>query len=76
MRVFDAAEGGYGGGTSEKRLGRLLPLHHSNAITMTKFLPVLWRYSRHQCFENAVRASCLRLGVDCIPIYLLHSTVH
>ena len=74
VQVFDTAEG-YGGGTSEKRLGRLLPPHYSDAIIMTKFLPAPWRYS-HQCFENAVRASCVRLGVDCIPIYLLHSPVH
>lgn len=30
----------------------------------------------HKCFEKAVRESCRRLQVQCIPIYLLHSPVH
>lgn len=71
VTVWDTAEG-YGGGTSEKRLGRLLP---SDSVVMTKFLPVPWRYS-HSCFEQAVRESCKRLKVENIPIYLLHSPVH
>jgi len=71
VTVWDTAEG-YGGGTSEKRLGRLLS---KDAIVMTKFLPVPWRYS-HGCFERAVRESCRRLQIECIPIYLLHSPVH
>jgi aryl-alcohol dehydrogenase-like predicted oxidoreductase len=73
VTVWDTAEG-YGGGTSEKRLERLLPPDASTAI-MTKFLPVPWRYS-HACFEQAVRESCKRLNVKTIPIYLLHSPVH
>ena len=73
VQVIDTAEG-YGGGTSEKRLGRLLP-KNANVTLMTKFLPAPWRYSHH-CFEEAVRASCKRLKVDYIPIYLLHSPVH
>lgn len=72
VTLWDTAEG-YGGGTSEKRLGRLLS--SPPAIVMTKFLPVPWRYS-HACFERAVRGSCARLQVDSIDIYLLHSPVH
>jgi len=30
----------------------------------------------HACFEGALRASNKRLGVDCCPIYLLHTPVH
>jgi len=75
ITLYDTAEG-YGGGTSEKRCGRLLKRSDSNdTIFMTKFLPAPWR-----CFqsdlEQAVRASCRRLQVDCIPVYLLHSPVH
>eukprot|EP00545_Synedropsis_sp_CCMP1620_P012091 CAMPEP_0119009042 /NCGR_PEP_ID=MMETSP1176-20130426/4107_1 /TAXON_ID=265551 /ORGANISM="Synedropsis recta cf, Strain CCMP1620" /LENGTH=346 /DNA_ID=CAMNT_0006961485 /DNA_START=66 /DNA_END=1106 /DNA_ORIENTATION=- len=72
VTIWDTAEG-YGGGTSEKRLGRLLP--PDTSIVLTKFLPVPWRYS-HACFERAVRESCKRLDVKTIPIYLLHSPVH
>lgn len=72
VTLYDTAEG-YGGGTSEKRLGRLLdPSKH---LYMTKFLPAPWR-AFHSDFENAARASCQRLGVEKIHVYLLHSPVH
>jgi len=73
VTLYDTAEG-YGGGTSEKRCGRLLK-DDSETIFMTKFLPAPWRCF-HSDLERAVRASCRRLQVDCIPIYLLHSPVH
>lgn len=72
VTMFDTAEG-YGGGTSEKRLGRLLD--SSKHVYMTKFLPAPWR-AFHGDFENAARSSCRRLGVDKIHVYLLHSPVH
>jgi aryl-alcohol dehydrogenase-like predicted oxidoreductase len=79
VTLIDTAEG-YGGGTSEKRLGRLF--HNTttmearkNVVFMTKFIPVPWR-GFHSNFEWAVRHSCERLKVDSIPIYLLHSPVH
>mmetsp|Transcript_20035 Transcript_20035/g.49700 ORF Transcript_20035/g.49700 Transcript_20035/m.49700 type:complete len:169 (+) Transcript_20035:80-586(+) len=71
VTLYDTAEG-YGGGTSEKRVGRLLG---KNAIFMTKFLPAPWRLF-HSDLEWAVRQSCKRLQVQQIPIYLLHSPVH
>jgi len=72
VTLFDTAEG-YGGGTSERRCGRLLdPSKH---ILMTKFLPAPWRLF-HSDLEWAVRESCRRMGVNCIPVYLLHSPVH
>lgn len=96
IQLIDTAEG-YGGGTSEKRLGRLIEKYigygssstssmdskknfvpegkHAGFILMTKFLPVPWR-GFHSDFERAVTGSCKRLGVDSIPIYLLHSPVH
>jgi aryl-alcohol dehydrogenase-like predicted oxidoreductase len=36
---------------------------------------VPWRWS-HASLERAVRASCKRLQVSSIPIYLLHSPIH
>jgi len=90
VELYDTAEG-YGGGTSEKRCGRLLSRGgssinsehaagkhqpHHNSILMTKFLPAPWRGCFPSDLERAVRASCRRLRVDCIPIYLLHSPVH
>ena len=78
VTLYDTAEG-YGGGTSEKRLGRLFSPKDqndsSNIVLMTKFLPAPWRLW-HSDFEAAVRASCQRMQVDCIPIYLLHSPIH
>eukprot|EP00040_Diaphanoeca_grandis_P027465 m.156408 g.156408 ORF g.156408 m.156408 type:complete len:361 (+) comp30992_c0_seq2:280-1362(+) len=79
VTLFDTAEG-YGGGTSEKRLGRTVTRAFGNSsvefsLLMTKFLPTFWRHS-HACFENALRASLLRLGVDCCPIYLIHTPIH
>jgi aryl-alcohol dehydrogenase-like predicted oxidoreductase len=88
VTLLDTAEG-YGGGTSEKRLGRLISAASASAddenkkdgkkqhviIFMTKFLPAPWRLF-HSDFEWAVRQSCRRLQVDCIPIYLLHSPIH
>lgn len=73
VTLFDTAEG-YGGGTSEKRCGRLLQ-DKPDIVFMTKFLPAPWRLF-HSDFEHAVRDSCRRLQVSCIPVYLLHSPVH
>ncbi len=79
--LFDTAEG-YGGGTSEKRLGRCVAASDAGsdgklprALLMTKFLPVPWRIG-HREFERALRCSNQRMGIDCCPIYLLHSPVH
>jgi len=73
VTLWDTAEG-YGGGTSEKRLGRLKSPEKS--VLMTKFLPVIWRGFFAGDMERAVRASCRRLQTDKIHIYLLHSPVH
>lgn len=87
--LFDTAEG-YGGGTSELRLGRLWRADarksmtntnteqtkpEQNVLLMTKFLPVPWRWT-HRHFELALRASNERMGVSECPIYLLHSPMH
>ena len=81
--LFDTAEG-YGGGSSEKRLGRLWQSEirlmkaqssKPNVVPMTKFLPVPWRWT-HNHFERALRDSNERMGVSQCPIYLLHSPMH
>jgi pyridoxine 4-dehydrogenase len=74
VTLWDTAEG-YGGGTSEQRLGRLSDAKNTTVI-MTKLLPVPWRGFWPNDMERAVRASCHRLGIPKIPIYLLHSPVH
>ena len=73
ITLWDTAEG-YGGGTSEQRLGQLQS--SQSTVLMTKFLPVPWRGFFPGDFERAVRASCRRLQTDKIHIYLLHSPVH
>ncbi|KAL7500844.1 hypothetical protein ACHAWT_008761 [Skeletonema menzelii] len=81
--LFDTAEG-YGGGTSEKRLGRLRQKElmkqaasddNNEPIFMSKFLPSPWRYT-HKHFENALRASNERMGITKVSIYFLHSPMH
>ena len=81
VSLFDTAEG-YGGGTSEKRLGRCIQASDDaagdklpQALQMTKFLPVPWRFG-HASFERALRESNKRMNIDCCPVYLLHSPVH
>lgn len=73
VTLWDTAEG-YGGGTSERRLGRLKD--SETTILMTKFLPVPWRGFFPGDMERAVRASCRRMQTSKIHIYLLHSPVH
>jgi myo-inositol catabolism protein IolS len=79
VTLLDTAEG-YGGGTSEKRCGRLIARNDENKpngkiLIMTKFLPAPWRVF-HSDLERAVRGSCRRLSVASIDVYLLHSPVH
>jgi aryl-alcohol dehydrogenase-like predicted oxidoreductase len=82
VTLLDTAEG-YGGGTSEKRCGRLMmssndegkQVQDDKILIMTKFLPAPWRVF-HSDFERAVRGSCRRLNVASIDVYLLHSPVH
>lgn len=80
VTLLDTAEG-YGGGTSEKRCGRLVAKTSNDddkmnkILIMTKFLPAPWRVF-HSDLERAVRGSCRRLNVESIDVYLLHSPVH
>jgi aryl-alcohol dehydrogenase-like predicted oxidoreductase len=91
VTLFDSAEG-YGGGTSEARLGRLAPLAHANRATKSttkegeeaqQQQPLLMTKFlptpwrfTKGHFEAALRASLARLRIDSCPIYLLHTPVH
>jgi aryl-alcohol dehydrogenase-like predicted oxidoreductase len=73
VTLLDTAEG-YGGGTSERRCGRLMK-GRPDVLIMTKFLPAPWRIF-HGDLVRAARGSCRRLNVPVIDVYLLHSPVH
>eukprot|EP00401_Gymnodinium_catenatum_P068297 CAMPEP_0117529072 /NCGR_PEP_ID=MMETSP0784-20121206/37644_1 /TAXON_ID=39447 /ORGANISM="" /LENGTH=361 /DNA_ID=CAMNT_0005325383 /DNA_START=50 /DNA_END=1136 /DNA_ORIENTATION=+ len=72
VTFFDSAEG-YGGGTSEDRLGRATM--GSQVALATKFLPTFWR-----CTHGALRKAALRsraeLRVPRIPLYFIHTPIH
>ena len=77
VTFFDTAEG-YGGGTSEVQLAKALELAHLDSrvlVLATKFLPTLWRWTE-QAFIDALDASNRRLGIDCCPVYFIHSPIH
>ncbi|KAA8497166.1 Pyridoxal reductase, chloroplastic [Porphyridium purpureum] len=86
VTFFDSAEG-YGGGTSEERIGILRQRAEndkvgrkseegaSEMIVATKFLPTLWRWT-HASFERALRGSLARLQQDSCDVYFLHSPLH
>ena len=80
VTFFDTAEG-YGGGTSEERLAAALraagvsDIGASPYIPATKFLPTLFRWTE-SAFLSALDASNRRMGVDCCPLFFIHSPVH
>ena len=83
IQFFDTAEG-YGGGTSEERLGDLLAweheeqgraIHQSPTIIGTKFLPHLARWTSRS-LSRALRSSNSRLGLQASDIYFIHTPVH
>jgi len=81
VTFFDSAEG-YGGGTSEARLGRAVEAARPKAAPAsgglalaTKFLPTFWRCTRRALVE-AARRSRETLGLSRIPLYFIHTPVH
>ena len=72
VTLLDSAEG-YGGGTSEARLGNLAS--SDDFVLVTKFLPAPWRWTEAQ-FNASLAASAARMGVKTIPLYFLHTPVH
>jgi aryl-alcohol dehydrogenase-like predicted oxidoreductase len=75
--LFDTAEV-YGGGESERIIGRLLaadPAVRSRVVIATKFMPSPWRIPMKAALLGAARASCERLGVESIDLYQIHGPI-
>jgi aryl-alcohol dehydrogenase-like predicted oxidoreductase len=74
---------GYGGGTSETRIGGVrkwyegthLDGKQDEIIIATKFLPTLWRWTKG-AFYKSLHGSLERLGVESIDLYFIHTPIH
>jgi aryl-alcohol dehydrogenase-like predicted oxidoreductase len=74
---FDTAEV-YGGGESERIIGRLLardPTVRERVVIATKFMPSPWKLNVTSSLLSAARKSCERLGVDTIDLYQIHGPI-
>jgi aryl-alcohol dehydrogenase-like predicted oxidoreductase len=75
--LFDTAEV-YGGGESERIIGRLLaadpPVRDKVAIA-TKFMPLPWKLAVTSALLRSARASLERLGIDSIDLYQIHGPI-
>lgn len=75
--LFDTAEV-YGGGESERIIGRLLaadPGVQKRVVIATKFMPSPWKVNVRAALLSAARASRERLGVDTIDLYQIHGPI-
>jgi aryl-alcohol dehydrogenase-like predicted oxidoreductase len=70
ITLFDTAET-YGGGTSERLLGKLVRKSRAPAVIATKFAPLPWRLTPRS-LTQALTASLKRLGVATIDLYQIH----
>ena len=74
---FDTAEV-YGGGESERIIGRLLardPAVRPRVVIATKFMPSPWKVNVTSALVSAARRSRERLGVDTIDLYQIHGPI-
>jgi len=74
---FDTAEV-YGGGESERIIGRLLaaePTARDRVVIASKFMPYPWKVNVRPALVSAARASIERLGVDAIDLYQIHGPI-
>jgi aryl-alcohol dehydrogenase-like predicted oxidoreductase len=74
---FDTAEV-YGGGESERIIGRLLaadPNVRSRVVIATKFMPSPWKVNVRTQLLAAARGSLERLGSEVIDLYQIHGPV-
>jgi aryl-alcohol dehydrogenase-like predicted oxidoreductase len=75
--LFDTAEV-YGGGESERIIGRLLASDTSvraKVVIATKFMPLPWKLAVKSSLVGAAKASLERLGVDSIDLYQIHGPI-
>ncbi|HEY6428366.1 MAG TPA: aldo/keto reductase, partial [Acidimicrobiales bacterium] len=74
---FDTAEV-YGGGESERIIGRLLardPSVRERVVIATKFMPSPWKLNVTSSLLSAARKSRERLGIDIIDLYQIHGPI-
>ena len=72
--LFDTAEV-YGGGESERIIGRLLaadPGVRNRVVIASKFMPSPWKVNVRAALLSAARHSRERLGTDVIDLYQIH----
>ncbi len=75
--LFDTAEV-YGGGESERIIGRLLaedPQRAGSVQLATKFMPLPWKLNVRSALDSSLRASLDRLGVDRVDLYQIHGPI-
>ena len=75
--LFDTAEV-YGGGESERIIGRLLaaePTVRNRLVIATKFMPSPWKLNVRAALLSSARKSRERLGVDVIDLYQIHGPI-
>jgi aryl-alcohol dehydrogenase-like predicted oxidoreductase len=75
--LFDTAEI-YGGGESERIIGRLLaaePSVREKVVIATKFMPSPWKLAVTPALVSAARASLTRLGIESIDLYQIHGPI-
>ena len=74
---FDTAEV-YGGGESERIIGRLLatdPAQRERVVLASKFMPSPWKLAVRRSLVGAARRSAERLGVETIDLYQVHGPI-
>jgi aryl-alcohol dehydrogenase-like predicted oxidoreductase len=79
VTFFDTAEV-YGGGESERIIGRLLAEDRAakravTPILATKFLPSPWKLDVKSALLASLRASLERLGVEKVHLYQIHGPI-
>ncbi len=75
--LFDTAEV-YGGGESERIIGRLLAGAagmRDRVVIASKFMPSPWKLNVRVALLSAARRSRERLGVDSIDLYQIHGPI-
>jgi aryl-alcohol dehydrogenase-like predicted oxidoreductase len=75
--LYDTAEV-YGGGESERIIGRLLaadPSMRHRVVIASKFMPSPWKVNVRAALLSAARNSRERLGIDVIDLYQIHGPV-